>query len=143
MYKHIAIRKSHKKNAVSFFADFFAELLGLTEYDFTLIVMTDSSLKKETAADAVTYRELTEESAMVIRVDSSLRVFDLAKVMAHEMIHVKQHIVGDLFYCEKARPFWKGELCENVPYSERPWEVEAYRDMVGLLAKLAAKMTEK
>lgn len=57
----------------------------------------------------------------------------LYKTLAHEAIHIKQYVVGDLKdlaryenYCK-----WKNELVQSegrgkVPYREQPWEKEAY-----------------
>ena len=57
----------------------------------------------------------------------------LYKILAHEAVHIKQYVVGDLKdlatsadYCK-----WKNELVQSegrgkVPYKELPWEKEAF-----------------
>lgn len=57
----------------------------------------------------------------------------LYKILAHESIHIRQYVVGDLKdlatsanYCK-----WKSELIQTegrgkVPYKELPWEKEAF-----------------
>lgn len=59
---------------------------------------------------------------------------DTLVTLAHELIHVSQHVSGDLKY----RFYWSGKtgsdakwLGKRVPkhrthYSKRPWEIEAY-----------------
>lgn len=49
--------------------------------------------------------------------DSTLRT------LAHEFVHLKQFAKGEL---NDENTKWKGQLiCEETPYSDLPWEVEA------------------
>ena len=50
------------------------------------------------------------------------------KVLGHELVHVKQYVVGDLSMRTKGT-FWKGELHKIgnlAEYFKSPWEIEAY-----------------
>jgi len=50
------------------------------------------------------------------------------KVLGHELVHVKQYVLGDLSMRSKGT-YWKGEYhkIENMAeYFKSPWEVEAY-----------------
>ena len=53
--------------------------------------------------------------------------------LAHEMIHVKQYMKGEMGDDPVAT--WKGHDHENTPYTKQPWEVEAHKDEHSLFAK--------
>ena len=53
---------------------------------------------------------------------------EMFKVLGHELVHVKQYVVGDLSIKAKGM-YWKGELTKvgtMMEYFKSPWEVEAY-----------------
>lgn len=57
----------------------------------------------------------------------------LLEGIAHEMIHVRQMIAGDLSYSgfiedgvEYVNKFWKGVDATGLAYAQRPWEQEAH-----------------
>ena len=53
---------------------------------------------------------------------------EMFKVLGHELVHVKQYVVGDLSIKAKGM-YWKGELTSvgtMMEYFKSPWEVEAY-----------------
>ncbi len=45
--------------------------------------------------------------------------------LAHEMVHVKQHHIGDLSY-SKGKKYWKGVDHSKTRYEKQPWEIEAF-----------------
>ena len=53
---------------------------------------------------------------------------EMFRVLGHELVHVKQYVVGDLSIRAKGM-YWKGELTSvgtMMEYFKSPWEVEAY-----------------
>ena len=53
---------------------------------------------------------------------------EVLKTLAHELVHVKQYVVGDLSIRSKGM-YWKGELTKidnMMEYFKSPWEIEAY-----------------
>jgi hypothetical protein len=63
--------------------------------------------------------------------DSCISSVDLVRVIAHEMVHVKQLARGQLKYKidgEDEVAIWRGKHfdLDGVKYIDRPWEVEAY-----------------
>ena len=64
----------------------------------------------------------------------------LDEVVAHELVHIKQTLDGRLEFDPERQEFkWLGELwdqkrLDEVEYTERPWEAEAYS-----LGKILAK----
>lgn len=60
---------------------------------------------------------------------------DFLNTLAHEMIHVQQRATGRLqkrlwSSDKKVHCRWEGKevgVCTDIPYTERPWEIEAYK----------------
>lgn len=61
----------------------------------------------------------------LIEIHNQLSVEDYTKTLLHELYHILQHIRGDLRDKRGIR-CWKGVNCENLDYSEQPWEIEAH-----------------
>ena len=63
-----------------------------------------------------------------VRINASLDVKQRINVLAHEMMHVRQYLSGDLTVVN-GKKIWKGKA---YPFAHRdlrklPWEAEAYR----------------
>jgi hypothetical protein len=61
------------------------------------------------------------------------------EVIAHETIHVKQYLSGEVFYDDVSNKFfWKGEEfnISAVPYESRPWESLAFSGQSGLINQM-------
>lgn len=57
--------------------------------------------------------------------------FHPLQIIAHEMVHIKQHAMGELYDMLDGNLVWKGELHRHLgnetdAYREYPWEVEAH-----------------
>jgi len=68
-------------------------------------------------------------------------------VLAHEMVHVKQYVTGDLVDSVEGMCFWKNKCypeydVDNNDYYFTPWEVEAYGLMYGLHDLYMRSLTE-
>ena len=58
--------------------------------------------------------------------------------MAHEMVHVKQYVRKDFIRRDIGPDLWKGYDLSWIPYSFKPWELEAFRREIGLFDKYIA-----
>ena len=68
----------------------------------------------------------------------------ILRTLAHELVHVKQYLVGDLSWRDKGM-LWKGEVFAPeylTDHLETPYEVEAYGREKGLLVSFLMKWTE-
>ena len=63
--------------------------------------------------------------SFLIEIHNQLPVEDYIKTLLHELQHVLQHVRGDLRDKRGIR-CWKGIDCEDLNYSEQPWELEAH-----------------
>ena len=52
-------------------------------------------------------------------------LYDYISFLAHESIHMKQFVTGELKTVNR-RELWHGEDFTDVPYKKQPWEVEAW-----------------
>ena len=64
-----------------------------------------------------------------IELDASMKYgFDqILTWLAHEMVHLKQFVRGELCDYETGRVQWKTRSYGKVHYDDQPWEKEAYR----------------
>ena len=68
----------------------------------------------------------------------------ILRTLAHELVHVKQYLVGDLSWRDKGL-LWKGELCDGeylTDQLETPYEIEAYGREKSLLVSFFIKWKE-
>ena len=68
----------------------------------------------------------------------------ILRILAHELVHVKQYLVGDLSWRDKGM-LWKGEIFAPEYLTEQlktPYEVEAYGKEKGLLVSFFVKWKE-
>jgi len=68
----------------------------------------------------------------------------ILRTLAHELVHVKQYLVGDLTWRDKGM-LWKGEMFAPEYLTDQlktPYEVEAYGKERGLLVSFFIKWKE-
>ena len=72
---------------------------------------------------------LAKPREFMIELDASMRYkFDqILTWLAHEMVHLKQFVRGELCDYETGRVQWKSRSFGKVHYDDQPWEKEAYR----------------
>ena len=72
---------------------------------------------------------LSKPREFMIELDTSMRYkFDqILTWLAHEMVHLKQFVRGELCDYETGRVQWKSRTFGKVHYDDQPWEKEAYR----------------
>ena len=72
-----------------------------------------------------------------IEVDKKQGLLSLASSVLHEMVHARQYARKEI---DGIRWMYKGKpVDEDTPYSDLPWEVEAYKLQDELLIKLVDK----
>jgi len=95
------------------------------------IKLTKDLKKKE---GAYGYCHIVDDSLarpreFMIELDASMKYkFDqILTWLAHEMVHLKQFVRGELCDYETGRVQWKSRSFGRVHYDDQPWEKEAYR----------------
>lgn len=70
-----------------------------------------------------------------VKVNKTERFEPWTKVIIHELVHVKQYLLGNLRYIKtsdenRVRAYWKSKGLGNpdkIDYSKQPWEISASR----------------
>jgi uncharacterized protein (DUF608 family) len=68
-----------------------------------------------------------DDKRFTIEISETLSKSKMITTLAHEMVHVKQFLEGQLEL--KRAPFrilWNGKDLTDLKYTKRPWEIEAH-----------------
>ena len=73
--------------------------------------------------------DLNRPREFMIELDASMKYgFDqILTWLAHEMVHLKQFVRGELFDYATGRVQWKTRSFGRLDHDDQPWEKEAYR----------------
>jgi hypothetical protein len=71
------------------------------------------------------YNNQNKPRSFTIEINKNQSKMEILNAVAHEMVHVKQYVYGEL---NEQMSSWLGQKidCNEVDYFEQPWEVEAY-----------------
>ncbi len=135
--------KGRKHNMVMVLgARFFADLLMTKEQQKGVkvtIVIDPSKLPRNTLG--VVYERDGTTKPYVVIIRSEMTFMQKLKVLAHEMVHVKQYATGQLrsyYVMDVKRVVWSCQelgAWAQIPYMKRPWEIEAFTMEKGLMDK--------
>lgn len=118
------------------FVRFAGERLGIMGSVKLNIYPNDSLLERFSTGDhlyeALLYQAMPGTYNLVVRSNIGA---GLKSVLAHEMIHLQQYVSGRLqMSVMTGAAIWEGEsFPASVPYEERPWEREAFKQERDLL----------
>ena len=122
---HQAVRE-----AVSFYSEVLLGKRMANNVD-VLVKLTKDLKKKEKAYGFchITDDSLSRPREFMIELDASMKhsFDDILTWLAHEMVHLKQFVRGELCDYETGRVQWKTRSFGRVHYDDQPWEKEAYR----------------
>lgn len=138
--------KGRKHNMVMVLgARFFADMLMTKEQQKGVkvkVVIDPHKLSRNTLG--IVYERDGTTKPYIVILKSEMNFMQKLKVLAHEMVHVKQYATGQLwsyYRAEVKRVVWKGEelgAWTQIPYMARPWEIEAFSMEKGLMDKWEA-----
>lgn len=108
-------------------ACWYAKHLGIDNVEFTLHI---ERRKLDAFTRALTFFD-PEDMSGTIQLEPRNGSVDIYQSLAHEMVHVKQYVLGELDDIDISQVKWKGELyqsgdTEDEAYWNSPWEIEAY-----------------
>lgn len=117
----------YKKKAITAAAWFaFNTLMPRTQKPIFINIRTIRNLAEKKGI----YGDVMDEGdrEFTIRIDVSLPLDDLISTMLHEMIHVWQYVTRRMVsgWVHEVK-FNKKVYSSDMPYDERPWEVEAHQ----------------
>lgn len=117
--------------------------LDVQEAGYILVQFTDKLPEK---LEGITYdlsaSIFNNDPVIEVRIKASLSKRKQRLVLAHEMVHVRQYVKGELQVINKYWALWKGRkyYCNPDNRYSPPWEREAYR-MDRLVAEAGEKQT--
>ena len=68
-----------------------------------------------------------DKQVALISINKSIPFLRQMQALAHEMVHAKQFLRGELSHCKDNHLTWHGQAAAKVAYMSQPWELEAYR----------------
>ncbi len=119
--------------------DFYANLLFPNEYNsLTLDVKIKKRLpSKEAGSFGYVQPRFNNPKLFTVTIEEAFSSLMMSRI-AHEMVHVKQFVKGELIITKEGEAIWKGKNLgqwDAIEYRERPWEKEAYAKQQGLRDK--------
>ena len=129
--------RSHNKKlfrSLGCAAEFYGEVLLGKRMAKNILVEIKLSKDLKQKEQAYGYCHITDDNLnrpreFMIELDTSMKhSFDQILIwLAHEMVHLKQFVRGELFDYATGNVQWKSRTFGRVRYTDQPWEKEAYR----------------
>lgn len=69
--------------------------------------------------------EHVDRNSVIIEAHNHGNLYDYISFLAHESIHMKQYVTGELKASSNSL-FWNDKSYAGVPYKKQPWEIEAW-----------------
>ena len=113
------------------------DVLGL-KGEYVMIKTLDPSLKGSLGPDNELRAHIIGQNNQYIIYVGDLSREESLTVLSHELIHLEQYSSGRLIRMEDHFIMFDDEVfnVDNVPYKERPWEIEAFKNETDLKIKL-------
>jgi hypothetical protein len=121
----IETRSKLRRQLFESFGRKYAEYLNIDTKSATVYITLRKDVNSEHQSEGLT---LGLDRDIFIFLQSSKNVCDMLRTLAHEMVHAKQLIRGQLSHRHnrgKVDTYWCGRK-NNKKYLEQPWEVEAF-----------------
>ena len=127
--------KPYIERAVSFFSKELIPKTRIRNGCYTVLVFNDK-LTDFGCAEIIGYNTLKRAREFKIEVHPGIGVRNIFETIAHEMVHIKQYVDGEL---NDTMTNWRGKKVDsdNIEYWSQPWELEALGKEQGLLTKFA------
>lgn len=122
----IHTKSADKRRFLEAFAKVYAKLLNIKDRSGAIIIATKRDVRTEYQAEGLT---LGVGKDIFIYLQSTMGPGDMARVLAHEMVHAKQHLLGQIkhrVHRGRTQTYWMGRLNKN-DYLRQPWELAAYK----------------
>ena len=140
----VLMRSSDRRLLIESCIKFYAKELNIENHNFNLIIEPINLREIRSADGSVTelikkkkHSVKKEKKLILMQLESKLKIGRLIEVIAHEMVHVKQTVRGQLA-SRGVSLFWRGKkvLCSKINYYDRPWEIEAWSKQTLLSNKI-------
>lgn len=125
--------KPYVEEAAKFYANELIENKRILNNCFTKIRF-NSKLDNYGLAGVEEYNTKKQPREFLIELHPGIGARNILSTLAHEMVHVKQYLNGEL---NEEMTLWKGKKVDsdNMDYWIHPWEIEAHGVEQGLIYK--------
>ena len=127
--------KPYVEKAASFFAKELILNNRIRNNCYTVIIF-NNKIKEYGYAEIKGYNTAKQAREFIIEIHPGIGVRNIFETLAHEMVHIKQYVNGEL---NDSLTNWRGKKVnsDNIEYWSQPWEIEALGKEAGLLTKFA------
>lgn len=142
MNLEIHTKSEDKRKLLEALGKTYAKILKINNRKGNVFVSTKRDVRSGHDADGIT---LGLEKDIFIFIQSTLGFSDTARVLAHEMVHAKQYLLGQIKHREhrgKSYVYWMGKINKN-DYLNQPWEVAAYSQESILMHKALKTLSQR
>jgi len=141
----LEMRQSDRKMLIDACINFYARELKIDKKNFTLAIFSTKGLANDIGANGMAYR--IEDKIYSMHLDSRISMENLIQVIAHEMVHIKQFVRGQISFKGRSM-YWLGNkvIKSKINYYDHPWEIDAWSKEKVLSAKIykiLAKLQDK
>ena len=130
------VKPDELKQAVRFYADKLIPKVTHGRLNVSIIFDKENKLLGKDRGQTLWDHYLNgDKNKFIIRLNPKLSRANLLMTLAHEMVHVKQYVTGELYdYKANTKARWHGEVMETeeIDYWVQPWEIEAWGRETGL-----------
>lgn len=127
--------KPYVERAAAFFAKELIPNTRIRNNCFTKIRF-DGTMKEFGYANVEEYNSRKQPREFLIEIHPGLGARMILETLAHEMVHVKQYIMGET---NDELSMWRGDSIDydSLDYWNHPWEIDAHGREGGLLVKFS------
>lgn len=133
----LSVRNAKDHTLISLFkkaTKFYASIL----LDYKIIDNLDIVIVIDSNVNNASYCTSKNSNNFYIEISRFRKKTTMLRVLAHEMVHVKQYAKKELVEVDN-NTYWNGKKIDKISYWDQPWEIEAYGLENGLLAKFIHK----
>jgi hypothetical protein len=142
MNLEIHTKSAEKRRLLEALGKIYAKMLKINNRTGNVFISTKRDVRSGHDADGLT---LGLEKDIFIFIQSTLGFADTARVLAHEMVHAKQYLLGQIKHQEhrgRYYTYWMGKINKN-DYLNQPWEVAAYSQESILMHKAIKTLSQR
>ncbi|MEM9673474.1 MAG: hypothetical protein ACFB15_27785 [Cyclobacteriaceae bacterium] len=125
----VAVRNDYQPQEIKQQAEYYAHVLGLDSTVYILISFTPRVPEK--MKGFTRYHDARPQGGghqVHISISKKAGRSHQLRTLAHEMVHARQFVQGQLVQCDHTHFSWHSQACERLDklaYLDRPWEQEA------------------
>lgn len=137
----VDMKNSDRKDLIEGCITLFMRELKMVRTKGELVVSTVKNFQRDKGCAGMVYPYAP--GIVLMDLDSRLPLERLVEVIAHEMMHVKQILKGELVYKGK-KIYWKNKLVNHkkISYYEHPWEIDAWSKEKILASRVWLKLEQ-